>query len=161
MNRPVVFLDIDGVLCTAATLAQRARRGHAGGIVADSACIANLNWILRETGAGIVLSSAWRFSGLLEMRAIAALWGIESRIVDLIPDLATKRPGGLWEGRERWKEIERWLMDNPSDGTRMFVIIDDIKDMGPYADRHVCTDETVGLTPADADRAIRILRGVR
>jgi hypothetical protein len=155
----LIFLDIDGVVCTAATLAQRARRGHAGEIVADRDCILHLNRILRETGADIVLSSAWRFSGLLEMRAIAALWGIEGRIIDLIPDLATKRPGGLWEGHERWKEIERWLIDNPSDGTRMFVIIDDIRDMGRFADYHVCTEETVGLTAADADKAIRILRG--
>lgn len=151
----IVFLDIDGVLVTMQTLAQRRERGHRGVIVADRWCLDQLNRVCRATGAQIVISSAWRFSGLLEMRAIGSLWGIEAPIIDLIPDMTTKRPGGLWGGSERWKEIEHWLSQRKD--VTSFVIIDDIKDFGPLADMHVCTDDSIGLTPCGGDKAIGIL----
>lgn len=154
MNTRIIFLDFDGVLVTLQSLKDRHQCGLNGDIVANRKCIYALNWITRMTGAKIVVISAWRFSGLLEIRAIAALWGIMGEIIGITSDLTTRRPGGLWEGSERWKEIGHWLTENPVDS---FVILDDLKDFGPYAGHHVCTDEKVGLTEQHASSAIKIL----
>lgn len=150
----VLFLDIDGVLVTLHTLETRAARGRAGKTVVNQLSVDALNRITIATGAKIVISSAWRFSGLLEMRAVLTLWGVLGEVIDIMPDLCTKRPGGLWEGAERWTEIQAWLDKMP---VCRYVILDDIKTMGPMDDRHICTEETVGLTHEDANRAIRIL----
>lgn len=155
---PIVFLDIDGVLVTIQSLTHRRERGRNGEIVADRLCVDMLNQITDATGAKIVVSSAWRFSGLLEMRAILNLWGVTGEVIDLIPDLTTRRPGGLWEGKERWTEIQNWIHEN-SVGLTRFVILDDIADMGPYNQFHVCTKESEGLLREQAYRAVQIIRG--
>ena len=156
--KPLVFLDVDGVLVTLQSLAVRRQRGIEGEIVADRACVFCLNRIIAETGAEIVIRSAWRFSGLREMRASLTLWGVEGVGVDLIPDLTTKRPGGLWEGKERWTEIREWRLAHDRTLDRPFVILDDIADMGPYANLHVCTVESVGLTVELAAQAVGIVQ---
>ena len=69
-----------------------------------------------------------------------------------------KRPGGLWEGAERWKEIQHWIDSRADiDNIEAVVILDDIATMGPLSDRHICTQETEGLTFAHAERAILLL----
>jgi hypothetical protein len=56
---------------------------------------------------------------------------------------------------ERGDEIQKWLEGHP---TRRFVILDDNDDMAMHMDRLVLTESKPGLTKADADRAIEMLR---
>lgn len=163
----IIFLDIDGVLVTKRTLRQRAL----GKRVADPRCIKALNYILRETGAHIVISSAWRFCGLAEMEAIFTLWGIEGRIIGLTPDLTTyptkpqmkRAEFRKYKLAKRGDEIQAWL-DARQWGKRVqardqIVIFDDEADMGHLAPLLIKTAFDTGLTREHAERAIRILRG--
>jgi len=139
MEIRVVFLDIDGVLNNPNT-----RRGSI--LSLDPVCIANLNRITRETGARIVVSSTWRrFDGIND---ILGHRGIIAEIIGITPDL----------DRDRGSEIAEWLRYS----TRFFdvsgvVILDDDNDMGRLSDHLVQTDPVIGLSDADADRAVQIL----
>ena len=139
MEIRVVFLDIDGVLNNPNT-----RRGSI--LSLDPVCIANLNRITRETGARIVVSSTWRrFDGIND---ILGHRGIIAEIIWITPDL----------DRDRGSEIAEWLRYS----TRFFdvsgvVILDDDNDMGRLSDHLVQTDPVIGLSDADADRAVQIL----
>lgn len=58
-QRKVIFLDIDGVLINRESfMAPLKMRGVR--VAAHPACMAQLNRIIADTGAGIVVSSTWR-----------------------------------------------------------------------------------------------------
>lgn len=170
---PIIFLDIDGVL-----------NAHDFSDVAmsntiDREKVAILNRILKETGARIVLSSAWRY---IVHRGEANLDGMDwllrshgvmcGRLIGLTrPDtmMPTTFDGTpcLWPlENERGDQIWHWLTENKYNGT--YVVIDDggedrvtkeWTDLGIDAGMHpvVWTKGNVGLTQADADLAIAIL----
>ena len=48
----IIFLDIDGVLN---------QTGNAASLPFDPNCVMYLNHVIKETGAHIVISSAWRY----------------------------------------------------------------------------------------------------
>ena len=149
----ILFLDIDGVLVTARTLKERRGRDH----VADDACVRELNRVIAETGARLVLSSSWRFCGLREMNRILNLWGVAEPLLDMTPDL-TRQAGaeGLYAGVPRGREIQAWLDDNPR--AVRFAVVDDDADMEHLVDRLVRTNFKLGLTSEAADRLIAMLR---
>lgn len=59
-----IFLDIDGVLITP----KQARNPNDKS--ADATCVANLNQIVEQTGAKIIISSSRREIGLDELRLL-------------------------------------------------------------------------------------------
>lgn len=158
----IIFLDIDGVL-----------NGHDWDEAAQSnrirhRCVEQLSRILGETGAKIVLSSAWRYMihcgamttiGFEYMLRTHGASGIVHKIVGVtIKDedtpgyLGAGHVDGSWEPRT--KQIRMWLEDHP--GVTEFVVIDDA-DLVDFGERFVQTDGATGLTEDDANRAIDLL----
>lgn len=142
-QKRAVFLDIDGVLVH-----------PKGRCIATPRCVANLNRITDATGAVIVVSSTWRRMGLNKMRRQLREWGVAGWCGGITPDLSYES-GQLVVGVERGEEIDRWLKVHPANWN--FVILDDGDDMGQYLPHLVKTDPHVGLSEADADRAIQLL----
>lgn len=65
MNRPIIFLDFDGVLNTeqhqAKLAVDRLPNKDAWGPLFDPRAVANLRKIIDATDAAIVISSSWRY----------------------------------------------------------------------------------------------------
>ncbi len=169
MKRKIIFLDIDGVLVNRE--AQMRPRPNGGPARAHEACVAALNHILRQTGALIVVSSTWRAHGFNGLCSIFESWGIQTPW-GFTPDLAGRAkphplPVPLPEGEGqsdkdnyiRGDEIQTWINCN-LDLVGNFVILDDDKDMKQLLPWLVKTDSAIGLTMADAERAIKMLNEV-
>lgn len=152
MNRPVIFLDFDGVLNTEQYHAQLAIEGKptkdAWGPLFDPRAAANLHRILDATNAAIVISSSWRYIHNLE--SLRMMWKVRELpgdIIDTLPCGATYISRG--------EDIEYWL---DRYGRPDYVIIDDLDDFfHSQHDHYVETNPIVGITEADATNAIKIL----
>jgi len=137
--RPVIFLDIDGVL---APIRRWDRYGDL-----DAACIEVLNEIVARAGADVVVSSTWRHGRTVaELQETLGAGGFIGRVLDKTP---TGAPGNGRAG-----EIAAWLAEHAVSG---YVIIDDHVDMGDLRPHLVDTHPAHGLRPADASRAIAVL----
>jgi len=151
----VIFLDIDGVLTTSKT-------GY-DSFDFDSTNL--LSWIIRLTGAFIVLSSTWRFGEWSEVldsirrgsqrhsrwsRRPARQYSQDNS--DIVARIIGRTSG---RGGERGAEIDAWLKKNP--GVTSFVILDDDSDMEPHSGRLVQTSTEHGLRRRNAEAAIRLL----
>jgi hypothetical protein len=163
-ERPIVFLDIDGVL-----------NDHRDDPVARSGWIhrdkaARLNRILQAADARVVVTSAWRyFIHRGEMDLAGFEWLLRShgvmpgrlRGVTRADTMVRVESGRNPERRplsdERGEQIREWLAINTAAGPP-YVVIDDM-DSGIVAAGHpfVRTIGSIGLTDDDADRAIAIL----
>ena len=152
MNRPVIFLDFDGVLNTEQNYARHAAEGKpnkdAWGPLFDPRAVGNLRKILTATGAAIVISSSWRYAHRLgSLRMMWEVRELPGEIIDTIPCGATYISRG--------EDIECWL---DKYGRPDYVIIDDLDDFSPAQhDRYIETNPIVGITDADAQKAIEIL----
>lgn len=152
MNRPVIFLDFDGVLNTEQYQAQLAIDGKptkdAWGPLFDPRAVANLRKILEATDAAIVISSSWRW--MFRLGSLRMMWEVRElpgEIIDTIPCGA--------QYISRGEDIECWFNRN---GRPDYVIIDDLDDFFPSQhDRYIETNPIVGITEADAKKAIEIL----
>lgn len=160
----VIFLDIDGVLNGHDT--HRHPNGYCG---IDPKCVYRLNRIVAETGAAIVLSTAWRYlvgrgMSFVGFKAMMLTYGLDRSVVIV---------GSTVEDEDipdRGPQIGDWLQLNPVES---YVILDDGSTEAPHPpatkpltesllEHHeraviVFTDGTKGLTDADADRAIAVL----
>jgi hypothetical protein len=147
--RPVVFLDVDGVLNGDRFFADR--EPVVGGELwteddLDPSCIRVLNDLIQRSGACIVVSSSWRHHHSIdELRALFQRKGLIADIIDVTPRMA---------GEPRGVEIATWLA---AYDTSQFVVLDDEVPSGGLAAHWVRTDATTGLVPADMNRAIGIL----
>lgn len=154
--RPVLFLDIDGVLNTGTHVARFAQRESE--LEFDPAACEHLYRILTDTECAIVISSAWRGVAMNRigenLRAWdwvkgSAVWGA---VIGKTPDFGSE-PRGL--------EISAWLHANhylPWDGGA-FVIVDDDDDMVHLLPHLHQTDPEHGITAEIADAIIAKLRG--
>jgi len=146
----IIFLDVDGVLnfwnCWLGET-PNVLRGKSKTLVLSIDAINQLNRIVKETGAKIVLSSTWRrfkdhYDFLLESP-------IEGEIIgetpDLLYDLSRETSRGL--------EIKEWLENEYGEECK-FVILDDDDDMADLIDHFIQTDFETGLTEEIADLAI-------
>ncbi len=157
----IIFLDIDGVLVNRKSLMERPRpHRHSN---ADPDCVAALNHIAAETGAGIVVSSVWRIGRTrADLREIVnSHFGVIGSVLDKTPHMTTKKDFGtlmaIEVSAERGDEIDYWLRSDHRWPIESFAILDDDDDMGIHKGRLVKTEFEPGLTMADAERAIRIL----
>jgi HAD domain in Swiss Army Knife RNA repair proteins len=141
VTRRVIFLDIDGVL---APIRQWDRYGDL-----DPACVAVLNEIVAAGDADVVVSSTWRHGKTVaELQEMLDALGFAGCVLD-------KTPADT-NGDGRAGEIAAWLAEHD---VSAYVIIDDHAGMGELHARLVQTQSAQGLKPADARRAIAILRG--
>jgi hypothetical protein len=140
----IVFLDFDGPIIP--------KQSHETRRPLESkawpSCIAALNRITKTTGAQIVVSSAWRGSGLKEMQNLLESWGVTGDVTGVTPILC---------GETRGKEIAKYLKKFPK--VESFVILDDDDDMDHLKPFLVQTPFSTGLTEKHADRAIKVLNG--
>lgn len=156
----VIFLDIDGVLCT--PLSVRLNwlfRWPMERPFFDPIALGLLRRLVRRTGARVVLSSSWRYSFEDDdpfMQAIRdhfyrTLEANGTPVWDLAPIL----------GRSKGEEIAAWLEQHPGAG---FVILDDRPDefTGTPAlkARLVEVDSMRGLRRRDFRQALDLLAGV-
>lgn len=152
-DRAIVFLDIDGVLNSQAWLDGLNRRVEIVGVwdeewaeQLDPACVERLSRIVAATGAAVVVSSSWR-----EVMPVSQV-AVHLRTRGFTGDVIDRTPTTGYRG----EEIRAWLSTHAM-VDRYVVLDDDPRAGGP--DRHVKTMWAVGLTDADVERAISILRG--
>lgn len=151
IDRPIVFLDIDGVLNSQAWLDGLNRRVECVGVwdeewadQLDPACVARLGRIVAATGAAVVVSSSWReVMPISQVAAHLRARGFAGDVIDRTPTTGY-----------RGEEIRAWL-DRHAMVDRYVILDDDPRAGGP--DRHVKTAWAVGLTDADVERAVAIL----
>lgn len=145
----VIFLDIDGVLVTLESFQKYKRSGM--NAQASPPCVEQLNRIVAETGARIVLSSTWRIFGRAFMEQNFIEWGVSQEIYDFTPELSCN--DSFIEIRQsRGTEIQAWLTAHPE--VKQFVIIDDDDDMEHLKPNLVKTGFNEGLTPERANAVI-------
>lgn len=140
---PVLFLDFDGVLLTEESYLRNPNDPQA-----EPKCVDVLNWILEQTRAEIVVSSAWRhFFALPDLRRLLAQWGVKGHAFDTTPDLNTTRGD----------EIKTWARLNLAPDAPLVAIDDDHRGLKgwPY---FVQTTMTHGLTMREGRKARAILR---
>ena len=171
----IIFLDIDGVLNTDDDPKPIINGVDPANVFHDIPrrdLISNLNHIINETGANVVISSTWRKHahwGIL-WRLFQVL-GFEGKIIDSTPV----------DGDDRGQQIKQWLEDENTgkhicliDKLRWnikiekvvtFVILDDlVYDIISHEDlknNTVATDPSHGLTIEKVREAIKILNGER
>lgn len=154
----VIFLDIDGVVCT--TLSTRLSdlfRLPPERQVFDPLALFWLRWLVRRSGAELVLCSSWRDA--LEVddplcRAfIGNLYGCLARNGTPIAGAAPRLPSG-----DKGEEILAWLGEHPGEG---YVVLDDHDcfALGPEVrTRWVPVPENRGLRGREARVALRLLK---
>ena len=154
----VIFLDIDGVVCT--TLSTRISallRLPMERQLFDPAALFWLRWLVRRSGAEIVLCSSWRDALTVDdplCRAfIGNLYDCLSRNGTPITYAAPRLPSG-----DKGEEILAWLSEHPG---RRYVVLDDHDcfALGPrVCERWVPIPADRGLRRAEARAALRLLR---
>lgn len=173
-DRPVVFLDVDGVVNSPRNYhkwsEECCKDGTSGGTVIrevqagrpeadrhvlslfDPKNIAVLNSITDRSSADIVISSSWRlFYGEARLHELIEIFrqaGITAPVLGCTPTKQYQRGEG----------ILAWLYANRPAGTRMLVLDDE----GPWEFRLTArwllrTDGSQGLVPKDLPKALRIL----
>ncbi len=160
----VIFLDIDGVL----NVCYPDRDNY--GRLFHPEFVDNLRWIIEETGAKIVISSTWRFSGLQVMKEMWEKRNLPGDVIDITIDCYQYVEEGreeFYDKVERGHEIQHWLDEHQTEVTN-YVILDDDNDFlttqrGNFVrtsnnfNHPDCIDVGYGLTKICAARAIRIL----
>lgn len=152
MNSSIIFLDFDGVLNTEQYQAWLAVKGKpnkdAWGPLFDPCAVENLRKIIESTGAEIVISSSWRY--IHRLGSLRMMWEIRElpgEILDTLPCGASYISRG--------EDIVCWLKKHAQVN---YVIIDDLNDFyTSQLDRYVETNPIVGISEADAARAIELL----
>lgn len=151
----VIFLDIDGVLNSVETMTRNfyaqpekvrnCREDRTDW--PDAELVANLNYIIEQTNACIVVSSTWRYMGLEKVSECLYKAGVVGNIIDI----TGKHPHGI-----RGYEIISWLSQYHYK-VKNFVILDDDTDMVFVSPYSVKTNVKTGLTKECAEEAVRIL----
>ena len=132
--------------------------------------LANLKYIVDQTGASIVLSSTWRVEEATKDAVATRLSSVGLKLVGCTPELIELEPpdshatlcegpdGDFLFGRERAIEILRWLKaEGAADAD--FVALDDMDLHGPagvglHARNFVRTEDMYGLTRLRAETAV-------
>jgi hypothetical protein len=160
-----LFLDLDGVIATQWSLKQPTKdwiQVEGSDEIAYPffpQAVEQLNRVLLETGANIILSSDWRIGyNLAHLDSI-----FKQNKVIKSPMATTDQLTEYWleheeelDGKhERDIEIEKYVKDN---NIEIFAIVDD-RVINVYPDRFVRTKGSHGLSKNLADQLIEILNG--
>jgi len=158
--RKIVFLDFDGVLNYSDFIQSRVKPKHMSDYAGwkkfheglDPGNVENLNRIIEETGAEIIISSSWRILYTVkQLKIILKSNGFR------FPEKIVGRTDSLGGDKRRGDEIKKWLIDHRCEDA-VFVIIDDDSDMGDLIERLVQTKWFgKGLESHHANQAIRML----
>ena len=154
----VIFLDIDGVICT--TLSTRLStllRLPLERQVFDPIALFWLRWLVRRSGAEIVLCSSCRESSTLEdplcKLFIGNLYDCLTKNGTPIADAAPQLPSG-----DKGEEILAWLAEHPCE---RYAVLDDHDcfTLGPQVREHwVPIPVNRGLRHREAKAALKLLQ---
>lgn len=141
----VIFLDIDGVLNSVdyMNVLHMLRHGvddktvetrDEYGQLFDPKCVKFLDYIIKMTGAKIVISSTWRYSGLKTLQEMWQMRDLPGEVIDIT--CRSHEVEGELIDRHQWRgqgvcrghEIQQWLNEHNVD---TYVILDDDSDMLP------------------------------
>lgn len=145
-------MDFDGVLNN-----EKMAKNSADDALFDRNCVAVMNNLVKASGANVVISSAWRQVYPLDQLAdhLAASGAtFVDKIIGYTPDYVCGRSNEIAE----WFKLHDEAMSLGANDVESFVILDDISNMGELQDNLVNTDPRVGLTQADAAKALSMLR---
>lgn len=147
----VLFADVDGVLNSFESQSW----GTAPRALLLPECVKHFNSIIEATEAKIVLSSSWRYyilSGHMTVRGFEYLLRSHGVRGELIGHTCADD-----EADERGEQIRLWKRTNL--GTlHPYVVIDDFDDgISSRGLNFVQTNGAIGLTEADARRAIELI----
>ena len=163
MKTKILFLDIDGVL----NLIPQGFDEFGG--IFHPHFVENLRELIDKTGAKIVITSTWRFSGLKTMQEMWKKRNLPGEVIDITPDeqdLVKLKLFKYYDEVCRGHEIQYWLDKHPE--VTNYCILDDDNDMlDSQLDNFVRTsgnhnhtdyvDDGYGLTKECTQEAIRIL----
>lgn len=163
----IIFLDIDGVLNHEAFYKERYaliqnKQWHVEYPQSEFCpkTVSNLNTLIKDTGAKVVISSTWRMGRSKEqLQVLLEGVGFEGEVIGTTPIINTKNS-------LRGNEILAWIRDNEElIGSRdynftEYVILDDDSDM-LYWQRNnfLLIDRFAGLTMGAVFQAKKILNG--
>lgn len=143
----VIFLDVDGVLNNGKHWFQcRLSDERIDNSRICPLAVERLRRLVAQTGARVVLSSAWRLSAEHREAVRRVLAEIGIRFYGITPDFSF---------RPRGHEIGQWLREHPE--VTSYVILDDNDDMDTVQDRLVQTDFNTGLLDEHVERATALL----
>jgi len=176
----VIFLDFDGVLNHENWYERRYKSIKSGECEAstesdiDPESVENLNYIIRETGAKVVVSSTWRLGHTTEeLGNILKECGFVGEVIDKTPRIIYKHNDSTYV-IDRGVEIKHWLKDKgfqrinwskdrqkewiDKSDVENYVILDDDSDM-LYGQREhfILVSRKFGLTKEIANKCIDIL----
>ena len=161
----IIFLDFDGVLNTARNIARLRAEGQSlsdeFGYLFDAEAVANLQTIIEQTGAEIVVSSSWKFEGLERMRQLWQARRLPGRLLDSTPDylgcIGEIDPSNPDTFVGKGNEIKAWLERHATTDCR-YVILDDMPEvLASQRKNFIRINDECGITAAAAQRAIEIL----
>jgi len=162
----IIFIDIDGVFNSVKFYTDRHKNFVDADIDKnefDPECVKIFNRIIEVTNADIVVSSMWRRNNLQYLKDLFAIVGLNGNVIGETPILKCDItiPRGV-EIESYYREHYNWWFGEFAKGDESdlesFVIIDDDGDMLWYQrNNFIKINPLIGLTNADADRAIEIL----
>ena len=154
----IIFLDIDGVLNVIP------QGFDEYGAKFHTHFVENLNRVIQETNAKIVISSTWRMSGLNKMRNMWKKRNLPGEVIGITPNLYKPYKNDIGRG----DEIKQWLDNTDLNITDYIIIDDDYFDMLPEqlprliktsgnTDHFDCVDIGYGFTKECAEQSIKLL----
>lgn len=156
----VIFLDFDGVINAQTSKWETVEvKDFIGGCPHDPQLVANLNLLLDNTDAKLVISSTWRMGTEISvLQDICNTLGIRGEVIG--------KTCVLGKYSVRGNEIAAYIEDNKEqlgyqyywDFDRNYIIIDDDSDM-LYPQRHnfVHINSEVGFSEEDAKKGLELL----
>lgn len=109
----------------------------------DPICVENLNNLINETGADIVVTSSNRIEGLAYMQELFILRGIKGCVIGITP---------VTLKADRSEEIMQWIAKNGE--PERFIIYDDEE---INLNKFIGVDDRYGLTSVNVEVGIEIL----
>mgnify|MGYP000331077415 FL=1 len=167
--KKIIFLDFDGVLNTEHNQNMLLYKGKAWkdkhGAFFDLKAVAELNRIVEETKADIVIESSWKYLGLEAMRQMWRDRNMPGNVIDVTPSSASNNwllNANLDEmdpAHTQWKgvEIASWIAENLHDEDRYVIIDDEYVILDSQLPHFILTNPYDGIIPELADRAIKLL----
>ena len=153
----IIFLDIDGVIKTKSCL-RRAFKKYRKLVpdILDERAVINLNKLVKETDAKIVITSTWRYGNTAEdLQRLLAKHGVIGEIIGMTPELG-QMENSSFGNITRGQEIQEWL--NLHNVPVDYVILDDDTNILPeQINRFVMCDSENGFADENKYREALVI----
>ena len=153
----IIFLDIDGVIKTKSCL-RRAFKKYRKLVpdILDERAVINLNKLVKETDAKIVITSTWRYGNTAEdLQQVLAKHGVTGEVIGMTPELG-QMENSSFGNITRGQEIQEWL--NLHNVPVDYVILDDDNNILPQQiNRFVRCDSENGFADENKYREALVI----